>query len=375
MSGHRRHFGTIRKRPSGRWQAFYWHEGGKHYAPHTFKTKADASAYLDNVHADITRGGWVDPRAGKIRFADYASDWLASRPDLRPRTVMQYESLLKCHLIPTFGNRSIADVTPSQVRVWYSSLSAKSPGAAKSAYRVLRAIFNTAVHDERRLRNPCQIAGAGSDRTSERPVPTVAQVAALTEAMPESLRLAVTLAAWGGLRRGEVLALRRKDIDPLGSSVRVERALSELSDGTLIFADPKTDAGIRTVHLPDFAISEAMHHMDSFVKADPNALLFTGRGGVPVRPKSLASPYQKARASLGLDHIRFHDLRHFSLTMAAVTGASTKELMRRGGHSTPAAALRYQHATENRDKVIADATGELMKADVLPIDGARKGKA
>jgi integrase len=193
--------------------------------------------------------------------------------------------------------------------------------------------------------------------------------------MPESLRLAVTLAAWGGLRRGEVLALRRKDIDPLGSSVRVERALSELSDGTLIFADPKTDAGIRTVHLPDFAISEAMHHMDSFVKADPNALLFTGRGGVPVRPKSLASPYQKARASLGLDHIRFHDLRHFSLTMAAVTGASTKELMRRGGHSTPAAALRYQHATENRDKVIADAMGELMKADVLPIDGARKGRA
>jgi integrase len=72
---------------------------------------------------------------------------------------------------------------------------------------------------------------------------------------------------------------------------------------------------------------------------------------------------------------RFHDLRHFSLTMAAVAGASTKELMRRGGHSTPAAALRYQHATENRDKVIADAMGELLKADVLPIDGARKGKA
>jgi integrase len=217
MAGRRRQFGTIRKRPSGRWQAFYLHEGVTHYAPNTFKTKADASAYLDNVHADITRGGWVDPRAGRIRFAEYASEWLASRPDLRPRTLMQYESLLKCHLIPTFGAHSIADVTPSQVRVWHASLSARRPGAARTAYRLLRAIFNAAVHDERRLRNPCQIAGAGSDRTIERPVPSVAEVAALAEAMPERLRLAVTLAAWGGLRRGEVLALRRKDVDPLGS--------------------------------------------------------------------------------------------------------------------------------------------------------------
>ena len=374
MTG-RRQFGTIRKRPSGRWQAFYWHQGTKHYAPNTFTTKADASAFLDNVHTDITRGGWVDPRAGKVLFATYATEWLSARPDLRPRTVMQYESLLKCHLVPTFGKVPIADVTPSQVRTWHAALAAAKPGAARTAYRLLRAIFSTAVHDERLLRNPCRVNGAGFDRVIERSIPTVAEVAALSEAMPPKLRLAVTLAAWGGLRRGELLALRRKDIDPLGSKIRVERALSELNDGTLIFASPKTDAGTRTVHMPPFAMKEIERHMGSFVGTDPDALLFTGRGGVPLRMKSLTTPFHKARAACGLDHIRLHDLRHFSLTLAATTGASTKELMRRGGHSTPAAALRYQHASEDRDKTIANAMADLVQADIKPITAAKKRRA
>lgn len=90
--------------------------------------------------------------------------------------------------------------------------------------------------------------------------------------------------------------------------------------------------------------------------------------------KSFATPFQKARTICGLEHFRFHDLRHFSLTMAATTGASTKELMRRGGHSTPAAALRYQHATEDRDKTIAKAMSEMIQGDVRPI-GAAKRKA
>jgi len=183
------------------------------------------------------------------------------------------------------------------------------------------------------------------------------------------------LSGWPGRAFDTVLALRRKDVDPLGSNVRVERALSELNDGTLLFADPKTAAGVRTVHLPDFATKEIVDHMDAFVDADGNALLFTGRGGVPLRMKSLTTPFLKARATSGLNHVRFHDLRHFSLTMAATTGATTKELMRRGGHSTPAGALRYQHASEDRDKTIANAMAELVQADVRPITGAGRRKA
>ena len=327
------------------------------------------------IEVEIRRGAWVDPIAGRVPFSELAEGWLASRPDLRPRSVIVYRSLLNRHLIPTFGHLPIADIAPSQVRTWNARLLAEKPGTAPGAYRLLRTIFNSAVHDELLVRSPCRVPKGGSDRAIERPMLTIAEVQEIEGAMPDRLRVAVALAAWGALRRGEVLALRRKDVDPLRSMVRVERAQVELSDGTLLFADPKTDAGIRTVHLPHHAVNAIEDHLSKYVGTDPSALLLTGRGGVPLRPKTLMAAFGRAREECGLPEVHFHDLRHFSLTMAAATGASTKELMRRGGHSSPVAALRYQHATEDRDKAIANALGELVSGDVIPIAEAKKKSA
>jgi integrase len=370
MTG-RRHFGSVRKRSSGRWQASYFHLGTRHHAPETFRTKADGLAWLSGVEVEIRRGGWVDPRGGMELFSTIAKSWLDSRPDLRPRSVLVYQSQLKCHLLPAFGHMPIAEISPSQVRTWYAKLVSEKPGTAPAAYRLLRAIFNSAVHDELLVRSPCRVSKGGADRAVERTVPTIAEVQALSDEMPESLRVAVTLAAWGALRRGEILALRRKDIDLLRSSVRVERAQVELSNGTVLFSDPKTDAGIRTVHLPAHAMQAVDQHLADYVAGDPNALLLTGRGGVPLRPKTLGTAFANARSACGLSTTRFHDLRHFSMTMASTTGASTKELMRRAGHSSPAAALRYQHATEDRDKAIANALDQMVRGDVVPISTAK----
>jgi integrase len=366
MAG-RRHFGSVRKRSSGRWQASYFHLGERHHAPETFTTKADALAWLSGVEVDIHRGGWVDERAGRESFANIANRYVASRPDLAPRTVYVYRSTLKCHIDPAFGHHPIADISPSMIRTWYADLLSKQPGTAPAAYRLLRAIFNSAVHDELLVKSPCRVPKAGIDRAIERTVPTIAEVQALAQEMPEQFRIAVTLAAWGALRRGEILALRRRDIDPLRSSVRIERAQVELSDGTVIFTGPKTDAGVRTVHLPALAMQAIEEHLSHHVGTDPDALLLTGRGGVPLRPKTLGTAFADARAICGLQTTRFHDLRHFSMTMAATTGASTKELMRRAGHSSPAAALRYQHATEDRDRAIANAFDAMLLGDVVSI--------
>src|ERR1700677_1325240 len=108
MSG-RRHFGSVRKRSSGRWQASYFHLGARHNAPETFATKAEALGWLSGVEVDIHRGGWVDEKGGRRVFGDVASSWLKSRPDLAPRTVNQYESLLRVHLLPAFGHMPIAE--------------------------------------------------------------------------------------------------------------------------------------------------------------------------------------------------------------------------------------------------------------------------
>lgn len=362
--------GYITKR-AGSWQAAYRGPDGRERTK-TFRVKVDAQKWLATNGADLARGTWVDPKAGEVTFRAFAEDWLAHRPDLRPRSIILYRSLLRRHLLPTFGDIAIGRMTPSAVSRWHAALAARHPGSAASGYRLLRAIFATAVRDERLVRSPCRVEKGATDRAVERPLFTIAEVQALTDAMPINLRAAVVLAAWGGLRRGEVLGQRRQDIDPLRSRVRVEQAQVELNDGSVIFGPPKTDAGVRTVHLPPHAMAEVKRHLAAHVAAGQDALLFAGRGGVPMRPRTLATAFRAARRSVGLDQVHFHDLRHFSLTMAAATGATTKELMRRAGHSSPAASLRYQHATEDRDRAIADALNDLVRsADVVPISIAR----
>jgi integrase len=108
--------------------------------------------------------------------------------------------------------------------------------------------------------------------------------------------------------------------------------------------------------------------------------VFTGEKGGPVRPHVLQKAWVKAKAATGLQSLHLHDLRHAGNTWAAATGASTKELMARMGHANPAAALRYQHATPDRDAAIARALSDLVEpGEVIPIardaTGTRDGRA
>lgn len=340
----------------------------------TFRRRRDADAWAATVEADKVRGGVVDPRAGRISFADYSKGWLAQRHDLRPRTIEDYRYIVDAHLLPTFGPASIGQITPHAVRQWYVGLAGRLPGRAHKAYRLLRAIMTTAVADELIARQPCQVRGAGQDRSAEREIPTVAEVDALTAAMPEHLSLAVLLAAWCGLRRGELLALRRQDVDPAHGLLRVERSMQQMSNGKLVFGPPKTEAGRRTVHFPPHLATLIEEHLATFVAPGPHSLVFTGTKGGPLRPHVLAAKWSGAREAVGVSY-RFHDLRHLGATLAAATGASTRELMRRLGHASPQAALIYQHATEDRDRAIAQALTELTPlAPVTPLE-PRDGRA
>jgi len=279
---------------------------------------------------------------------------LAQRSDLSARTREHYGWLLKNRLVPHFGARELAKVTPVQVRAWYAELAQATPGVAHSACRVLRAIFNTAIQDDLIVKNPCRVKGGGSDKSAERTVPTVAQVAALTQAMPEQYRAAVVLAAWGTLRRGEVLGLMRKDIDLVSGSVRVERALHEYHDGSLELG-PTKNGDPRTVHLPSNVLPAIESHLDRFVGPEEHSPLFVGATGEPLRPSGLWNIWERSRRQARCETIRFHDLRHFAATMFASTGASTKEIMSRGGWRSVTMVVRYEHASNERDALLADA--------------------
>ena len=361
----RSRWGSVRKLPSGRFQARYRVERTWHVAPTTFRTKREADAFLAQTRADIDRGSWLDPARGDVALDEYATRWLADRPNLRPRTIELYEGLLRLHILPTFGERPVAGITTASVRTWRARmLSAGRPGSStvSKSYRLLHAIMATAVEDGVILRNPCVIRGASAERPIERPVATVAEVYRIADVIEPRLRAMVLMATFAGLRLGELRALRRRHLDMYNLRVQVAEQYQELSDGSLVLGPPKTDAGRRTVALPAALAGDLGDHLGQFVPASAEALVFANRNGTPLRRATFYTAWKRALRTAGIDGLRFHDLRHTGNTLAATTGASTKELMARMGHASPRAALIYQHATEDRDAAIARALSALIDA-------------
>ncbi len=363
MTRSRSSWGSTRKLPSGRWQARYRVDGVWRSAPTTYRTKRDAEAFLAATRADMERGTWIAPDQGRIPLRSYAETWLAHKPNLRPRSREQYEINLRRHILPALGATDIGKISPSKVREWHATLlTAGTPGAPTVAkcYRLLHAILATAVADELIPKNPCVLRGASTDRPAERSVATIEQVYAIADAIGPSLRAMVLFATFTGLRFGELRALRRSRLDLAGKTVQVVEQYQELSSGELVLGPPKTAAGRRTVAIPDVLIPELEHHLATHVAPGPDGLVFCGTQHQPLHRKTFYRNWNRAVAAVGLVGFHFHDLRHTGNTLAAATGASTKELMSRMGHASPRAALIYQHATQDRDAVIAAALSKLI---------------
>jgi integrase len=358
MAGRRR-FGRVRKLPSGRWQARYRAPDGQdHRAPETFATKTAADRWLAALETDLMRGQWIDPRAGAVLLSSYAATWIAGRADLKVRTQELYRWLLMKYVVPQLGHLRLEEITPSTVRAWHARLLRDgSPTPTRQAYALLRAMLNTAVADELLLRNPCLVRGAGVARSGERTTATLAQVQALADAVPPRYRMLILLAAWSGARWGELVALSRDRLDLERGTMRIDRQYVELEDNSLVLDTPKTAAGIRTVHIPPHLLPDLRAHLEDH-RNHPKLVFTTGLGH-PLSRGGFRSTWVKAREHAGLPDFRFHDLRHTGNTLAATTGASTKELMARMGHASMRAALIYQHATAERDQEIAAALSEL----------------
>ncbi len=209
--------------------------------------------------------------------------------------------------------------------------------------------------------------GGGTDRVTDRRIPNLDQVAALTQSMPEQYRAAVTLAAWGTLRRGEVLGLNRQDIDLRAGTVLVERSLQEFYDGRLELG-PTKNGDPRKVYMPSSVMPALEDHLRRFVAPESDAPLFLSATGLRLRPSNFWVIWETARRRAGLTWVRFHDLRHFAATMFASTGASTKEILSRGGWKSVAMVVRYEHASEERDAQLAQALNAFTMGDnVVPL--------
>ena len=328
----------------------------------SFPTKRAATEFAAAERLAVRAGEWLDPSAGQVSLKEYSEAWMAQRGDLRPRTVDLYRWLLAKHIWPGLGHRQLGEIRTAEVREWRADLMAGGLGSSTvaKAYRLLRTILCTAVEDGRIAKNPCAIRGAGVERTPERPVATLEQVYALAGAVPERNQALVLLAAFSGMRLGELLALTRERMDLDAGVVEVVESQHELVDRRIVTGPPKTEAGRRTVSIPPHLLPVLAQHVNRWVGPDPQALVFTGDKGGWLRRSQWNARWREARQKVGLPELHFHDLRHTGNTLAAATGASTKELMSRLGHASAQAALRYQHATRSRDEAIATALSEMV---------------
>jgi integrase len=363
----RRGFGAIRKLPSGRWQASYvGPDTIRHQAPVTFETSEDAEGWLTDRRREIKNEDWTPPRSKRaVTFGDHAERWLTNRK-LKPRTRYHYRKLLDAKILPTFKNVALKHMTADLIDDWHYRMGESTPTSRAHAYGLLRTILGDAV--QRRLidYNPCHIRGAGNSKRVKQIEPaTLPELEALTKAMPERYQLMILLAAWCGLRFGEITELRRKDVDTTHGVVKVRRAVVRV-DREFVVGTPKSDAGTRDVTIPPHLLPIVKAHLASNITGGRDGLLFPAAGDPSkhLAPATLYRVFYKAREAAGRPDLRFHDLRHTGAVLAASTGASLAELMARLGHSTAGAAMRYQHAAQDRDRVIAEALSNLATKDL-----------
>jgi integrase len=275
--------------------------------------------------------------------------------ELAPLTRDLYRYLLDKHLT-AFSDLDLDEITAPRVREWRAerlrTTNAKTMTA--KAYRLLKAIMETAVDDELIQRNPCRIKGAGKEKAAERRIATVVQVDALANAVGMRWRLMVYLGAYGPMRPEELAGLRRRDVDVDTLRVRVRLAEPERMNGRRVQGDTKSEAGTRTVILPAFLRRELRWHLESYAEPGPDGLLFVGEKGAPFRRSSFGRKWRKARDVVGMpEGFRFYDLRHTGHTLSTRSGATLKDTMVRAGQSSEKAALIYQHSDGERQQEVA----------------------
>ena len=412
MAKGRRGFGTIERLPSGQYRAYYRDPLGRlvatsgtdpqtgeqrtrplrHYATQTFSAKVDAEGWLAAEKRLIDREDWTDPaerrRAALVAaasklptFETYATKWIRDRRvkgrPLADRTKANNLDYLRRFLAPTFGEMHLDEITPTMVDDWYDRLCPDHPTQRSKVYSFARAVMNTAVASRGPMpgaSNPFSIRGAGATdhRRRDEHVFTSAETAAMLAHIREDRRAMILLALWCGLRYGEIVALRRPDIDMQKRIVKVRHSIAFPPGVVPVEKSPKSAAGNRDARIPASILPELKRHLSTYMTGR-DGLLFPSASGDYLRPSAFYGKpsglgWYGALGAAGrweedeTKRPHFHDLRATGATLVARRTRNVIEVQRWLGDSTPQAAMRYMRATDGAMDEIADALSEIAEA-------------
>ncbi|MEV6811897.1 site-specific integrase [Micromonospora sp. NPDC051296] len=357
-AGKKRRFGRVRQLPSGRWQARYrGPDGQDHAAPRTFATEREAERFLALVEADIARDRWVLPDARRTTVGEWAEQWFVSaNRSWKPKTRHTYRSVLDRIVLPAFGAMPLTSLRPIMVARWVGELSDRlSASQVRQAYRLLAQIMRAAVDNEIIGSNPCRSVRLPRLPESDPAILTVAQVDKLAAVCDLPDRVLVLLLAYGGLRIGEALALRRRHVDIGAGRVTVAHSVAQLPGGPVI--DTPKNHQRRELAVPAFVVELLRQHLVTLPDG-PDVFVFPGRQSHTRERQQSYYGFRRrfvvAARSAGLGDVTPHDLR---ATHASWVADSHGVLVaaRRLGHANASVTTRhYARAMDGRDAEVAE---------------------
>lgn len=304
---------------------------------------------IPKVIEDRTRGGEL--------FVTFAERTLLDRKRLVSLgTWENYNGMLQKWILPTFGSMKLRDITPREIDRWFQSLPVGAPSNAQR-YSVLSLILKRAVIMQEIDSNPCVVEGVSKSKSKRRPTWSWGDFYALHDAAATGQERALLwVLAGSGCRIGEALALNVEDIDVRHAEITVAHHMvrTERVEGTKAHPDQ-----IRYLTVPRKAMDAIQAHLEASGRMLDEPLFANTRGG-RLGYDSARKTFASIRASRGLDDMTIHDVRHLALTEFGKTGATIAEIMQRGGHSDMRTAIRYQHASRERDRALVAKMEESM---------------
>jgi integrase len=337
-------------------------------------SRKDAERELTRLLRTADTGEHVDP--SRMTVAQWLELWLDTiRAEISPKTHESYTEIVRCYLTPAFGSTRLDKLAPSQIQKAYNSWTRQdgkplSPRTRRYIHVILKSSLARAAEQQLLARNPADIFSKRLPKIERKELTTltVEQSARLLESIKDThIYWPVLLALTTGMRRGEIFALRWKNVELDRGTLRVMESLEQTRAG-LRFKAPKTDR-TRAITLPAFVVDElrrlkrnqAETLLRLGIRQSGETLVCCREDGEPKRPGSVTGEFARLTSKVkDLPRVRFHDLRHSHATQLLADGVHPKIAQERLGHSTITTTMDlYSHVT---DTMQADAAARLDAA-------------
>jgi len=336
-----------------------------------FKTQSECREWLRNTLNQIQNGLTV--AGARTTVIEFLQQWLGTiRESVRPKTLYQYTQIVRQHISPHLGAIKLKDLRPDQIQALYNEELDK--GVSARTVLLTHSVLHKALNQALKLgligRNPAQAVSRPKVSHKEMRVLTSDQARTFLSAAESTRYQALFhLALHTGMREGELLGLKWEDLDWVTRQLQVKRQLQRMSGKGLVFAEPKTAAGRRTIVLSKSMVEKLREHMDNQnqvrqqagEKWQENGLIFPTTIGTPMAARNMYEDFKKLLKRIGLPVIRFHDLRHTAATLMLQQGVHAKIVQERLGHADISMTLNtYSHVLPSMQEEAAEKLDELL---------------